>query len=327
MEITAVQEKVAMGSEQATDRLKIFTGNANKALAKAICVNLGIGLGEASVGRFSDGECEIRIEENVRGVDCFIVQPTSPPVNEHVMELLVMIDALARASARRITAVMPYYGYGRQDRKAEPRVPISAKLVANLIAAAGADRVLAMDLHAGQIQGFFDIPVDHLYGMPVFLEYLRKKNLRDLVVVSPDAGGVERARAFAKRLNADLAIVDKRRPRPNEAAVMHIIGEVERKTAIVLDDMVDTAGTLVRVAQALQEQGAMRVLAACSHGVLSGDAVPCIETSPIEELLITDSIPLQGKKSKKVRVLSVAGLLAEAIKRIHNEESVSSLFA
>src|SRR5258708_11445476 len=226
------------------ERLKVFCGNANRPLAEEICKCLGVLLGKAEVGRFSDGELQIRILENVRGDDTFVVQPTSPPVNDHILELLIMVDALARASARRITAVIPYYGYGRQDRKAEPRVPISAKLVANLITAAGADRVLAMDLHAGQIQGFFDIPVDHLYAMPVFLEYIRKKKLQDVVIVSPDAGGVERARAFAKRLDADLAIVDKRRPRPNEANVMNVIGEVQGKTAILLDDMVETAGTL-----------------------------------------------------------------------------------
>jgi ribose-phosphate pyrophosphokinase len=227
-------------------------------------------LGKAEVGHFSDGELQIKILENVRGADTYIVQPTSPPVNDHVMELLVMVDALARASARRITVVVPYYGYGRQDRKAEPRVPISAKLVANLITAAGADRVLSMDLHAGQIQGFFDIPVDHLYAMPVFLDYIRKKKLKDIVVVSPDAGGVERARAFAKRLDADLAIVDKRRPRANVADVMHVIGDVSGKTAILLDDMVDTAGTFCKDAEALKKFGAKRIFAACSHGVLSG---------------------------------------------------------
>src|SRR3954471_5205762 len=245
-----------------TERLKIFTGNANRALVEEICKCLKVPLGKAEVGHFSDGELRVKLMENVRGDDTYVVQPTSPPVNDSVMELLIMVDALARASARRITAVVPYYGYGRQDRKAEPRVPITAKLVANLITAAGADRVLSMDLHAGQIQGFFDIPVDHLYGMPVFLEYIRKKKLKDLVIVSPDAGGVERARAFAKRLNADLAIVDKRRPRPNEANVMNVIGEVSGKTAILLDDMVDTAGTLCEDAVALKRFGATKVYAA-----------------------------------------------------------------
>src|SRR5258708_5586119 len=275
--------------------LKVFTGNANPKLAEEMCKFLKVPLGKADVGHFSDGELQIRILENVRGDDTYVVQPTSPPVNENVMELLIMVDALARASARRITAVVPYYGYGRQDRKAEPRVPISAKLVANLITAAGADRVLSMDLHAGQIQGFFDIPVDHLYAMPVFLDYIRSKKLKDVVVVSPDAGGVDRARAFAKRLDADLAIVDKRRPRANEADVMNVIGDVQGKTAILLDDIVDTAGTLTKDAVALKEFGAKRVLAACSHGVLSGPAIDRVEASPIEELMISNSVPLNGK--------------------------------
>ncbi len=306
--------------------LKVFSGNANRGLAEEICQALNVPLGKADVGHFSDGELQVRILENVRGHDTFIVQPTCPPVNDHLMELLIMVDALARASARRITAVIPYYGYGRQDRKAEPRVPISAKLVANLVTAAGCDRVLAMDLHVGQIQGFFDIPVDHLYAMPVFLEYIRQKNLKDVVIVSPDAGGVERARAFAKRLDADLAIVDKRRPRANVADVMNVIGEVEGKTAILLDDMVDTAGTLCKDAEALKRFGAKRIFAATSHGVLSGPAMERLEQSPIEELMISNSIPLNGKKSSKVRVLSVAPLLAEAIKRIHEDQSVSQLF-
>ena len=311
-----------------TERLKVFTGNANRALAEEICQCLKVPLGKADVGHFSDGELQIRILENVRGSDTYIVQPTSPPVNDNVMELLIMIDALARASARRITAVIPYYGYGRQDRKAEPRVPISAKLMANLITAAGASRVLAMDLHAGQIQGFFDIPVDHLYAMPVFLDHIRKKKLTDVVVVSPDAGGVERARAFAKRLDADLAIVDKRRPRANVTDVMNVIGEVQGKTAILLDDMVDTAGTLCKDAEALKKFGARRVFAACSHGVLSGPALERVEQSCIEELMISNSIALQDGKpaSKKIKVLSVAPLLAEAIRRIHEDESVSQLF-
>ncbi len=309
-----------------TERLKIFTGNANRALAEEICKKMRVPLGQAEVGHFSDGELRVKLLENVRGDDTFVVQPTSPPVNENVMELLIMIDALARASARRITAVVPYYGYGRQDRKAEPRVPISAKLVANLITAAGADRVLAMDLHASQIQGFFDIPVDHLYAMPVFLDHIRRKKLKNLVIVSPDAGGVERARAFAKRLDADLAIVDKRRPRPNEANVMNVIGEVAGKTAILLDDMVDTAGTLCEDAAALKRFGAKRVFAACSHGVLSGPAIQRLENSPIEELMISNTIPLNGKSTRKVVVLSVASLLAEAIKRIHEDKSVSQLF-
>lgn len=309
-----------------TERLKIFSGNANRPLAEEICECLGVRLGKADVGHFSDGELQIKISENVRGDDTFVVQPTCPPVNDHILELLIMVDALARASARRITAVIPYYGYGRQDRKAEPRVPISAKLIANLITAAGADRVLAMDLHAGQIQGFFDIPVDHLYAMPVFLDYIRKKKLSDIVVVSPDAGGVERARAFAKRLEADLAIVDKRRPKANVADVMNVIGDVKGKTAILLDDMVDTAGTLCKDAEVLKKFGAKHVYAACSHGVLSGPALERLKASPIEELVVSNSIGLNGKVSPKLKVLSVAPLLAEAIKRIHEDQSVSQLF-
>ncbi len=307
--------------------LKIIAGNANRPLAEAIVKDLGVSLCKAQITHFSDGEIQVKVEDNVRGADCFVVQPTCYPVNENIMELLIISDALRRSSARRITAVIPYYGYGRQDRKAEPRVPISAKLVANLIVASGVNRVLAMDLHAGQIQGFFDIPVDHLYGTPVFLKYFREKNFKDLIVVSPDAGGVERARAFAKHLNADLAIVDKRRPRPNEAAIMNIIGDVKGKTAIILDDLVDTAGTLTKVAAAIKEKGgASRVLAAASHGVLSGAAIQRIEESPLEELIITDSIPVNGKKTDKIVVLSIAALLAEAIKRIYNDESVSALF-
>jgi ribose-phosphate pyrophosphokinase len=309
-----------------SERLKIFSGNANKPLAEEICEILHVPLGEAEIDRFSDGEIRLQIMQNVRGDDVFLVQPTCPPVNDHLMELLIMVDALSRASARRITVVIPYYGYGRQDRKSEPRVPISAKLVANLITAAGADRVLAMDLHVGQIQGFFDIPVDHLYAMPVFLEYIREKNLQDVVVVSPDAGGVERARAFAKRLDADLAIIDKRRPRANVADVMNVIGDVKGKTAILLDDMVDTGGTLCQDADALKSFGAKKIYAATSHGVLSGPAIESINKSAIEELMITNTIPLKGRASRKITVLSVAPLLAEAIKRIHEDQSVSQLF-
>ncbi len=308
------------------ERLKIFSGNANKELAEEICETLHVQLGEAVISRFSDGEIRLQIMQNVRGDDVFVVQPTCPPVNDHIMELLIMVDALSRASAKRITVVLPYYGYGRQDRKSEPRVPISAKLVANLITAAGADRVLAMDLHVGQIQGFFDIPVDHLYAMPVFLDYVREKNLKDIVVVSPDAGGVERARAFAKRLDAELAIIDKRRPRANVADVMNVIGDVKGKTAILLDDMVDTAGTLCKDAEALKEFGAKKIYAATSHGVLSGPAIERLNKSSIEELMVTNSIPLKGKTSPKITVLSVAPLLAEAIKRIHEDQSVSQLF-
>lgn len=306
-------------------QLKIITGNANRPLAEDIVKNLGVELCHAQINRFSDGEIQVKVEDNVRGADCFIIQPTCSPVNENLMELLILADALRRASAKRITAVIPYYGYGRQDRKAEPRVPITAKLVANLIVASGVSRVLSMDLHAGQIQGFFDIPVDHLYGMPVFLEYLKAKNLKDMVVVSPDAGGVERARAFAKHLSADLAIVDKRRPRPNEAAIMNLIGDVKGKSAIILDDLVDTAGTLTKVAAAIKEKGATQVIAAASHGVLSGDALKKIEASPMTELVITDSIP-QATMSPKIKVLKIAPLLGEAIKRIYNDESVSALF-
>jgi ribose-phosphate pyrophosphokinase len=306
-------------------QLKVITGNANRLLAESIVKNLGVELCKAQITRFSDGEVQVKVEDNVRGADCFIIQPTCMPVNENIMELLILADALRRSSAKRITAVIPYYGYGRQDRKAEPRVPITAKLVANLIVASGVTRVLAMDLHAGQIQGFFDIPVDHLYGMPVFLKYLKDKNMKDMVVVSPDAGGVERARAFAKHLNADLAIVDKRRPRPNEASIMNIIGDVKGKAAIILDDLVDTAGTLTKVAAAIKEKGASEVIAAASHGVLSGNALQRIEESPIKELIITDSIPLV-KQTGKIQVLTIAPLLAEAIKRIYNDESVSALF-
>jgi len=305
--------------------LKVLTGNANRPLAEAIAKNLGVDLCHAQINRFSDGEIQVKVEDNVRGADCFIMQPTCSPVNENLMELLIIADALRRASAKRITAVMPYYGYGRQDRKAEPRVPITAKLVANLIVAAGVTRVLSMDLHAGQIQGFFDIPVDHLYGTPVFLKYLKAKKLKNMVVVSPDAGGVERARAFAKHLDADLAIVDKRRPRPNEAAIMNLIGDVKGKSAIILDDLVDTAGTLTKVANAIKDKGASQVIAAASHGVLSGDAIKRIDDSALKELIITDSIPLRGK-SPKLKVLTIAPLLAEAIKRIYNDESVSALF-
>lgn len=310
------------------DDLKIFTGNAHPKLAEEICETIGVSMGKAYVGRFADGEVEIKIEENIRGKDCFLIQPTCPPVNENLMELLIMLDALLRASAKRITAVLPYYGYGRQDRKVEPRVPISAKLVAKLITVAGANRILALDLHAGQIQGFFDIPVDNLFAMPGIFKYFQKKKLNEPVVVAPDPGGVERARAFAKRLDAGLAIIDKRRPKPNETAVMHVIGEVRGKEAIVLDDMVDTGGTLLKVADALKREGAKKIYAACSHGILSGNATQLIEASNLEELVITNSIPLnKEKQSKKIKILSIAKLLGEAILRIHHEESVSALFA
>ncbi|MBI5419247.1 MAG: ribose-phosphate pyrophosphokinase [Deltaproteobacteria bacterium] len=308
-------------------RLKLFTGTANVELAKEICAFLCVPLGAAAVKRFSDGEVNVEIRENVRGVDAFIVQPTCPPVNDNLMELLILMDALKRASAKRVTAVIPYYGYARQDRKVIPRAPISAKLVADLLTAAGVSRVLTVDLHAGQIQGFFNIPVDHLYAAPVMLEYIKAHYGNDIVIVSPDAGGVERARAFAKRLNSPMAIIDKRRVEPNVAQVMNIIGEVEGMTAILLDDMVDTGGTLVQSADALKKEGAKHVYALATHAVLSGPAIERLENSVIEELVVTNTIPLGDKAScKKIRILSVAALLGEAIKRIHFHDSVSSLF-
>jgi ribose-phosphate pyrophosphokinase len=307
--------------------LKLFSGNANRALAEEIAHHLRLRLGDADVSRFSDGEVYVQINENVRGQDVFVIQPTCPPVNDTLMELLVMIDAFKRASARRITAVLPYYGYGRQDRKVMPRVPISAKLVADLITAAGASRVLALDLHAGQIQGFFNIPVDHLFAAPVMIDYLAKKDLQDVVLVSPDAGGVERARAIAKRLKAGLAIIDKRRDAPNVTAFMYLIGDVDGKDAVIIDDMIDTAGTLIQAADALKREGARRILACAVHGVLSGPAIPRIGSSALEELVICNSIPLPSDQAlPKLRVLSVGPLLAEAIRRIHDEESVSTLF-
>jgi ribose-phosphate pyrophosphokinase len=307
--------------------LKLFSGNAHRPLAEDIAHHLDVKLGDADVSRFSDGEVYVQINENVRGEDVFIVQPTCPPVNDNLMELLVMTDAFKRASARRITAVLPYYGYGRQDRKPQSRVPISAKLVADLITAAGAHRVLAIDLHAGQIQGFFNIPVDHLFAAPVLIDYLAEKALGDPVLVSPDAGGVERARAIAKRLKAGLAIIDKRRDGPNVAVFMHLIGEVKDKDVVVIDDMIDTAGTLIQAVEAVTREGARRVLACGVHPVLSGPAIKRIAASQIEELVITNSIPLAAAKElPKIRVLSVAPLLAEAIRRIHDEESVSTLF-
>jgi ribose-phosphate pyrophosphokinase len=308
-------------------RLKIFTGNANPEIAKEICAYLCIPLGTAVVKRFSDGEVNVEIQDNVRGVDVFVIQPTSPPVNDHLMELLILMDGLKRASAKRVTAVLPYYGYARQDRKVLPRAPITAKLVADLLTAAGVSRVLTMDLHAGQIQGFFNIPVDHLYAAPIMLEYIKANYGDEIVVVSPDAGGVERARAFAKRLNASLAIIDKRRLGPNVAEVMNIIGEVEGKTAVLLDDMVDTAGTLVQSAAALRNKGARAIYACATHAVLSGPAIERLEKSQIQELVVTNTVPLGLKvECPKIRVLSVAPLLGEAIKRIHFQDSVSSLF-
>ena len=308
---------------------KVFSGTANPELARKICDYLNVPLGDCLIKRFSDGEIFVEIKEHIRGADVFIIQPTCPPVNEHLMELLIMIDAARRASARRITAVIPYYGYARQDRKTAPRTPISAKLVANLIVTAGARRVLTMDLHAGQIQGFFDIPVDHLYALPVFLDYIKKTFAdEEIVLVSPDAGGVERTREYAKRLNTSIAIVDKRRERPNESEVMNIIGNVKGKVAIIIDDMIDTAGTMCKAADAIKERGAIEVYGMATHPVLSGKAIERIENSSLISVIVSDTIPLkkEAKNSKKIKVLSVAGLLGEAIKRIHTDESISSLF-
>jgi ribose-phosphate pyrophosphokinase len=309
-------------------KIKLFTGNSNPALAHEIANYLNLPLGKAFVGTFSDGEIRVEIGENVRGEDVFVIQSTCPPVDHNLMELLIMIDALKRASARRITAVIPYYGYARQDRKVKPRVPISAKLVADLITTAGANRVLAMDLHAGQIQGFFNIPVDHLFAAPVLLEYIKNHFQNNLVIVSPDAGGVERARAFAKRLEASLAIIDKRRDAPNLAEAVNIIGDVKNKIAIILDDMVDTAGTLTEAAQVLITRGAKAVYACCTHAVLSGPAIERLKNSALSKLVVTNTIPLkeEAKKCGKIEVLSVANLLGEAIKRIHEETSISTLF-
>ena len=310
------------------ERIRIFSGNANIALATKICQHLGISLGKANVTTFSDGETRVEINENVRGMDVFIIQSTCPPVNVTCMELLIMIDALKRASADRITAVIPYYGYGRQDRKVAPRAPITAKLLADLITAAGANRVLSMDLHAGQIQGFFNIPVDNLFATPVLFDYMKKNYIDGTVVVSPDTGGVERARAFGKRLGASLAIIDKRREGPNEAEVMNIIGSVKGKRIIILDDMIDTAGTVVQAARAMKEAGALEVSICCTHPVLSGPALERIEDSEIKEVIVTDTIPLsdRAKTCKKIKVLSVSGILGEAVRRIYYNDSVSSLF-
>ncbi|MEK6600254.1 MAG: ribose-phosphate pyrophosphokinase [Candidatus Binatota bacterium] len=314
---------------QSLDDLKIFTGNSNLPLAQEISQYLKVPLGKATVETFSDGESKVEVKENVRGGDVFVVQSTSAPGNDNLMEMLLMLDAFKRASAKRITAVIPYFGYARQDRKVAPRVPISAKLVADLITTAGASRILTMDLHSGQIQGFFNIPVDNLYATPVLLQYLRRQlNRNEVTIVSPDAGGVERARDFATRLNASLAIIDKRRSGPNVVAEMNIIGEVKGQTAILLDDMVDTAGTLTMAAQALKREGAKRIFGCCTHPVLSGPAIQKIKDSPLEELIVTNSIPLGSKaeKCKKIKVLSVAHLIGEAIRRTHDEKSISSLF-
>jgi ribose-phosphate pyrophosphokinase len=307
--------------------MKVFTGNANPEIAREICNYLDMPLSKAEVKQFSDGEISVEIGENVRGTDVFVIQPTCTPVNDHLMELVIMVDALRRASARRITAVLPYYGYARQDRKVRPRVPITAKAVAEMLMAVGTRRVLCMDLHAGQIQGFFNIPVDHLYSAPILLKHIRR-NFEDVVMVSPDAGGVERTRAFAKRLNADLAIIDKRRERANECEAMNVIGDVGGKTAVLLDDMVDTAGTLCGAAAKLKENGAKEVHACCAHAVLSGQAIERINNSQIKSLVVTNSIPLadKGERCDKIKVLSVGELLGEAISRIHSEDSVSYLF-
>ncbi|HTE54871.1 MAG TPA: ribose-phosphate pyrophosphokinase [Kofleriaceae bacterium] len=309
--------------------LSIFTANANRPIAEEICKYVEIPLGRADVTHFSDGEIYVEINENVRGVNCFVVQSTCTPVNQSLMELLIMIDALKRASAGSIVAVMPYFGYARQDRKTKPRTPITAKLVADLISSAGADRVVSMDLHAGQIQGFFNIPFDHLYGMPVFLDELRHMSLSDVVVVSPDAGGVERARAYSKRLGGGMAIIDKRRSAPNVSEVMNVVGDVKGKNAIIADDIIDTAGTLCNAARAVMDAGAKSVMACASHGVFSGNAIERIQASPLTQVIVTNTIPLDelGRASSKVKVLSVARLLGEAVKRIHHGDSISSLFS
>jgi len=308
--------------------MKLFGGTSNPELTREVCDYLGIEPGKVAAKTFSDGETQVEIHENIRGGDVFVLQSTSTPVNDNLMQLLIMMDALRRASAERITAIIPYYGYGRQDRKVKPRVPISAKLVADLITTAGANRVVSMDLHAGQIQGYFNIPVDNLFAAPLLLKYIRTHFQDDLVIVSPDAGGVERARAFAKRLEASLAIIDKRRDAPNIAEAMNIIGEVKKKTAVILDDMVDTAGTLTQAAAALKDKGASSIYACCTHPVLSGASIEKIEASPIDILVVTNTIPLNEKsqKCKKITVLSVAELLGETIRRIYNSNSVSTLF-
>jgi ribose-phosphate pyrophosphokinase len=308
-------------------KLKIVSGNANPALANEICQYLGVPLGAAKVSRFSDGEIRVRIEENVRGADVFVIQPTGHPINENLMELLIMIDALKRASARRITAVMPYFGYARQDRKTRAREPITAKLVANLLMASGVQRVITMDLHAGQIQGFFDIPVDHLPAGPILAEYLMRRQLEDVVVVSPDVGGVVRARELAERIGAPLAVIDKRRPEPNVAEIIHVIGPVQGKTAVILDDIIDTAGTITEGSQALVDFGAKAVYVCCTHPILSGPAIDRLKNSVVEEVIVTNTIPIPPERLlPKIKVLSVAPLLGETIIRVHEDLSVSKLF-
>ncbi len=309
------------------NKMKIFSGNSNRKLSEKICNYLGVKISKAHVGEFSDGECRIKIYENARGTDAFVVQSTSPPVNKNLMELLIMIDALKRASAKRITAVVPYFGYARQDRKESPRVPITAKLVSNMIEKAGADRLLVMDIHAQQIQGFFDCPVDNILAFPVIIDYLNNFDLRKLTVVAPDSGGVERARNLAKKIRADLVVVDKRRPEPNVSKVYNVVGDVKNKDTLILDDMADTAGTLTEITDALKDNGARKVYAACTHGVLSGDAVKKIEGSQLEKVIITDTIDTgKKKKNSNIKILSVSELLGEAIRRIHEETSVSDLF-
>ncbi|WP_445291173.1 ribose-phosphate diphosphokinase [Bacillus cereus] len=316
-----------MSTQYLNSNLKVFSLNSNKELAEQIAKHIGVGLGKCSVDRFSDGEVQINIEESIRGCDVFIIQSTSFPVNEHIMELLIMIDALKRASAKTINIVIPYYGYARQDRKARSREPITSKLVANLLETAGATRVITLDLHAPQIQGFFDIPIDHLMGVPILSDYFETKSLKDIVIVSPDHGGVTRARKMADRLKAPIAIIDKRRPRPNVSEVMNIIGNIEGKTAILIDDIIDTAGTITLAANALVENGASEVYACCTHPVLSGPAIERIQNSNIKELVVTNSIVLpEEKKIDKVHELSVAPLIGEAIIRVYEEESVSVLF-
>ena len=309
------------------DELVVFTGNSNRKLAEEICRFLKVPLGAALVSRFSEGEIRLKINQDVRGQDVFIVQSTCPPVNENLMELLILLDALKRASARRITAVIPYYGYARQDRKDQPRVPITAKLVANLLSVSGADRVLTMDLHAGQIQGFFDIPLDHLFAINTFVEYVKSLRIKDLVVVSPDVGGIKMARAYAKRLGVPLAIVDKRRVSDKEAAVMNILGDIKGKNVLIVDDLVATAGSLTEAIKALRSGGAKEVRAVITHPVLSGPAMERLSNSDLKELAVTNTIPIPpAKQNRKIKVLSVGPILGEAIRRIHNEESVSSLF-
>jgi ribose-phosphate pyrophosphokinase len=336
---TATEKKPTMSAEEkperkppqrgrVDDKFKIFCGTANEPLTDEVCAFLGLTRGQALVTRFRDGEAYVQVQENVRGADVFVVQPTCRPVDEHLMELLLMIDALKRASARRITAVIPYFGYARQDRKDKPRVPISSKLVADLLTTAGADRALIVDLHAPQLQGFFNIPVDHLFASPVLVDYFKRATLPDLTVVSPDAGGVERARFFAKKMDSALAIMDKRRVEMNVAEIMHVIGDVNGRTCLVIDDLIDTAGTLAKTATALMENGASAVYACASHAVLSGPAVENISQSCIKEVVVTNTIPLNeaARKEPKIKVLTIAGLIGRAIQSIHEETSVSKLF-